>query len=134
MSDNQERRDPVIAASQALMASSSTWCRCTKLSVAGGGPLREALDRRDGRNTITHSLLIEFARSGIGGVIFQRCKLRALLPPPVFGRPQQPSTDALTAEAAADRDFRDVAEDHLAMHDVFRAIKPGIDKTGDLPR
>ena len=48
----------------------------------------QALNRCDGCRTVIHVLLIEHAGARICTVIFQRCEVRALIAPPIFGRSQ----------------------------------------------
>ena len=51
---------------------------------------------------------------------------------PLFGCPEQLSTDALTVALAADRDFRNLAIDQLPVHWIGRPFKPGIYEANDL--
>src|SRR5215510_6971070 len=93
-------------------------------------PELEALDRCDGCRAIAHAL-IEGGCACVGGVMFQRCELRALAAAPVFRRSKQLCTDALVLVAGAYRDFRDVAVDHLSVHWVRGVFEPGIDESDD---
>jgi hypothetical protein len=65
-------------------------------------------------------------------VIFQKCELRTVQPPPVFSGSKQSHTNTSVLVVVAYRDLRDVAVDHLPVHWVGRSFESGVCESNNL--